>query len=108
MGFPRLIHNPVRYAGDSLKCSVCSKVIGYEQTNQLWISLEVGSDILPLLVNLCSKDCESKLPTPPENYVQFPHKGGSDLVQPLNEDELLELELENDQDPTNQIENKVS
>ena len=35
MGFPRLTHNPVRYSGDSLKCSVCSKIINYEQTNQL-------------------------------------------------------------------------
>ena len=54
----------------------------YEQTDQLWISLWVGADVLPLLANLCSKDCEYKLPKPPQRCVQFPHKGGTDLKQP--------------------------
>ncbi len=93
MGFPRLTHNPVRYSGDTLNCSVCGKTMTYEQTNQLWISLNVGTDVLPLLTNLCSKECEGKLPTPPKDYVQFAHKGGADLEQPLNEDERFELEM---------------
>ncbi|KIC03023.1 hypothetical protein OA88_05905 [Flavobacterium sp. JRM] len=93
MGFPRLNHNPVRYFGDTINCSVCKKTITYQETNQLWISLKVGTDILPLLTNLCSKECEDKLPNPSENYVQFPHKGGSDLKQPLDEDELFEIEM---------------
>jgi hypothetical protein len=98
MGFPLLIHNPVRYSGNIVSCSICDKAMTYEQTNQLWISLKVGTDILPLLVNLCSIDCESKLPIPSENYVQFAHKGGSKLLQPPDEDELFELEMNNYQD----------
>lgn len=82
MGFPRLDHNPVRYYGKELLCSVCSKRITYDATNQLWITLRIGTDIVPLLTNLCSTECEERLPKPPENYVQYPHKGGSKLVQP--------------------------
>ena len=82
MGFPSLAGNPVRYRGDSVKCSVCKTPIGYEATNQLWITLRVGTDDLPLLVNLCSESCERKLPTPPEGYIRHPHKGGSRLQQP--------------------------
>lgn len=76
-GFPDLHNNPVRYDGDSLQCSVCRKEMSYSQTNQLWISLQVGTDVLPLLANLCSRDCEALLPHPPEGYVPFPHKGGA-------------------------------
>ncbi|SKC95571.1 hypothetical protein SAMN05660461_0433 [Chitinophaga ginsengisegetis] len=76
-GFPDLHNNPARYDGDNLQCSVCRKEMSYSQTNQLWISLQVGTDVLPLLANLCSKDCEVLLPRPPEGYVQFPHKGGA-------------------------------
>ena len=82
MGFPRLTHNPVRYSGDRVKCSVCKKEMSYAETNQLWIALRVGTDVLPMLTNLCSKDCESKLPQPPKGYVQYAHKGGADLIQP--------------------------
>lgn len=85
-GFPRLNHNPVRYTGDSVKCSVCKKEMTYEETNQMWISLWVGTDVLPLLVNLCSKECEVKLPQPPKAYVQNPHEGGADLIQPTYEE----------------------
>lgn len=94
MGFLRLNYNPVRYSGDAVNCSVCGKSMTYEQTNQLWISLKVGTDILPLLTNLCSKECEHKLPSPPEDYIQFAHKGGADLNQPLDEDERFDLEME--------------
>lgn len=94
MGFPHLNYNPVRYSGDTVKCSVCGKSMTYEQTNQLWISLKVGTDILPLLTNVCSKECENKLPSQPEDYVQFAHKGAADLKQPLDEDERFDLEME--------------
>jgi hypothetical protein len=82
MGFPDLNANPVRYSGEKIHCSICRREIEYSNTNQLWISLWVGTDILPLLVNSCSKECENKLPQPPEKYVPFPHKGGSTLLQP--------------------------
>lgn len=98
MEFPDLTYNPVRYSGDTINCSVCCKTMTYEQTNQLWISLMVGTDILPLLTNLCSKECENKLPIPPKNYIQFPHKGGRGLTQPLTEDGLFELEMKKYED----------
>ncbi len=60
--------------------------MSYEETNQLWITLRVGTDIVPLLTNLCSKECEDKLPQPPKGYVQNPHKGGADLKRPSYEE----------------------
>ncbi|CAM4113234.1 MULTISPECIES: hypothetical protein [Flavobacterium] len=85
MKFPKLDHNPVRYFGDQLKCSVCEKDLSYENTNQMWITAYVGTDAIPMLANLCSKACEQKLPKPPENYVPHPHKGGADLIQSITE-----------------------
>jgi hypothetical protein len=94
MGFPRLDHNPVRYFGDNLKCSVCSQKLTYETTNQMWITAYIGTDTIPMLANLCSSECKHKLPKPPENYIQFPHKGGANLVQPLDEEsQPLEVQL---------------
>lgn len=82
MGFPNLKNNPVRYFGNTVHCSVCDKEMSYNDTNQLWITAHVATDVLPLLANLCSRECEGKLLSPPEGYVQFPHKGGADLEQP--------------------------
>jgi uncharacterized protein YlaI len=93
MGFPKLDHNPVKYFGDNLKCSVCDKKLTNETTNQMWITSQVGTDTIPMLTNLCSKECEQKLPKPPKNYVQTLHKGGTDLIQPPDEDELWEIEM---------------
>jgi len=91
MGFPRLNHNPVKYFGEELKCSVCEKQLTQETTNQMWITARVGTDIIPMLTNLCSTACEQNLPKPPEFYVQNPHKGGADLEQPkMNEWDYLE------------------
>ncbi len=92
MGFPRLDRNPIKYDCDALECSICKKQIANDDANQLWISLRVGTDVLPLLINLCSKQCEEGLPRPPENYVQFAHKGGSSLQQPPDENDLWEIE----------------
>lgn len=93
--FPNLKHNPVRYHGDQLHCSICQSPIKYEETNQLWISLRIATDVVPLLVNSCSTECESKLPIPPENYVPGPHKGGRHLQQPMTKDEYFEWQLKN-------------
>lgn len=83
-GFPRLDHNPVKYYGDQVKCSVCKKEITYGENNQFWLTLEVGTDDLPLLVNLCSDECYHKLPQPTHGYVKEAHKGGAKLVQPVS------------------------
>lgn len=93
MGFPRLNHNPIRYAGETIRCSVCDKEMTYEQTNQVWITLRIATDTVPLLANLCSKECQESLPKPPENYVLYPHKGGADLVQPADENEQWAMEI---------------
>ncbi len=78
IAFPRLQHNPVRYFGNSLKCSVCGKEVTYDQINQLWTSLKVETFVLPLLANVCSENCESRLPQSPEGhpfYARYAHKG---------------------------------
>jgi len=93
-GFPKLNHNPVRYENEKVNCSICEKEMEYIETEQFWVSLNVGTDVIPLLVNVCSAECKEKIPKPSENYVQFPHKGGADLKQPLTEDELWEIEME--------------
>jgi hypothetical protein len=93
MGFPGLTQNPVRYEGSSVKCSICKKEISWHETNQLWVSLWVGTDVLPLLANICSAECERAIPKPPENYIPHPHKGGAQLKQPPDEDELFEKEM---------------
>jgi len=89
--FPWLKGNPVRYHGDLLKCSVCGSEISYDKTWQLWISLKVGTDVLPLLVNSCSRQCTLSLPTPPSNYVQEPHQGGTSVAQPTDYGEMMRL-----------------
>lgn len=94
MGFPNLDNNPVRYAQETVKCSICGNEMNYNETNQLWISLRVGTDVVPLLINSCSEECEKIIPAPPDDYVPYPHKGGSGLKQPLTEDEKWELEME--------------
>ncbi|WEK69962.1 MAG: hypothetical protein P0Y62_00145 [Candidatus Chryseobacterium colombiense] len=84
--FPDLTNNPVKYESEIIRCSVCEKEITYEQTNQKWITLRVGTDDLPLLVNLCSIECEDNLPEPKKGYVGKPHKGGLNLKQPTYEE----------------------
>lgn len=88
IGFPRLTHNPVRYEGNTVKCSICKKDMSWFDTNQLWVSLWVGSDVLPLLANVCSAACASAIPAPPQDYVPYPHKGGSELKQPTADNDL--------------------
>jgi hypothetical protein len=63
-------------------CSVCAKAIDQSEVRQMWISLRVATDVLPLLVNACSDECIGRLPEPAKGYVEQPHKGGVELVQP--------------------------
>lgn len=77
--FPDLSDNPLRYHQPTVKCSICKTVLNYEQVSQFWISLQVGSDILPLLANICSAACLTQLPQPLPGCVPFPHKGGPTL-----------------------------
>jgi hypothetical protein len=63
-------------------CSVCNSPLTTESVQQVWISLRVATDVVPLLVHACSDECIAQLPTPPDNYVQTPHQGGLQLQQP--------------------------
>ena len=68
-------------SGTIVACSVCDGLCT-GPVMQIWISLPVATDIVRLLVKACSQRCIDALPTPPSNYVQFPHTGGSSLEQP--------------------------
>ncbi|KUJ56715.1 leucine-rich repeat domain-containing protein [Chryseobacterium aquaticum] len=105
MSFPDLSQNPVRYSGETVNCSVCRKKMTYDETNQLWISLWVGTDVLPLLANICSEHCKNALPKPPENYIQKAHKGSSTLPQPPDENESFELQIKEYEREQNTINN---
>ena len=63
-------------------CSVCNSPTPSAAFTQVWISLPVGTDVLPLLVHACSEECIRALPTPTEGYVDRPHAGGPEVVQP--------------------------
>lgn len=64
-------------------CSVCEGPLTQE-LHQVWISCQVGTDVLPLLVHACSAACVAALPQPQSGYVPVPHTGGPDLVQPAS------------------------
>ncbi|WP_033337657.1 hypothetical protein [Catenuloplanes japonicus] len=63
-------------------CSVCAGPIDPARFRQVWISLGIATDVLPLLVNACSAACVEALPTPHQGYVERPHRGGKSIVQP--------------------------
>jgi hypothetical protein len=79
--FPQL---PTDMRGtDSVEsCSICKSLLRRSSLHQVWISLEVGTDVLPLLVNACSEACISTLPQGAANHVQGPHRGGLEVKQP--------------------------
>jgi hypothetical protein len=79
--FPRLRGNPVKFVNQS-KCSICGNPAGERELNQVWISLRVATDVLPLLVHTCSKECIEKVPAGHEGYIPTTHKGGLGLSQP--------------------------
>jgi hypothetical protein len=64
------------------RCSICDNPFEGAMPLQYWVSLRVATDVLPLLVHACSQECLSRLPAPPENYVQDAHQGGLKLTQP--------------------------
>ena len=77
--FPKL---PIRFGEIVPKeCSVCSEPLTNE-INQVWISLGVATDVLPLLVHACSQNCIDQLPKPNKGYVKTPHTGGVEVEQP--------------------------
>jgi hypothetical protein len=77
---------PKIWGADSIKtCSVCNRSLENSGLHQVWITLLVATDELPLLVNACSEDCIRRLPQPASDYFDYvpkPHKGGLDVKQP--------------------------
>ena len=75
--------DPLEWGVESIRsCSVCDGPIDPARFRQLWISLRVATDVLPLLVNACSTSCVQALPPPAEGYVAFAHQGGRGVQQP--------------------------
>jgi len=83
--FPSLRENQIQYGEEPIYCSICGKKMNYSETDQLWITLNVGTDPIPMLVNVCSEECRAKLPNGEGNYLEFAHKGGEVLKQPPQE-----------------------
>ena len=78
--------SPERYGAPVItKCSVCRTLLTQTGLHQVWISLKVGTDVLPLLVNACSLDCVGRLPPAPSGYVSGPHTGGLSVEQPVEQ-----------------------
>jgi hypothetical protein len=63
-------------------CSVCARPFDPAAVRQVWITIRVATDVLPLLVNACSDECIARLPKPAFGYVDHPHKGGLEIAQP--------------------------
>lgn len=78
--FPRLPQ--LSHAVTPECCSVCRGPFTHDLPVQVWISLRLGTDVLPLLVHACSEDCIDSLPAPAPNYVASLHQGGLELRQP--------------------------
>jgi hypothetical protein len=63
-------------------CSVCDRAFGETGPEVFWMTLRVGTDIVPLLVHSCSRDCTLSIPKPPKHYFERPHKGGRGVGMP--------------------------
>jgi hypothetical protein len=83
--FPRLNTPASKPNIEPTNCSVCRQKLAPDSTSQVWISLRVGTDVLPLLANVCSQECIRRLPPPARGSVDHPHTGGLDLIQPARE-----------------------
>lgn len=74
---------PEVWGTDSIKtCSVCNRPLEHTGLHQVWISVLVATDVLPLLVNACSEECIQALPKPADDYIHEPHMGGLNVKQP--------------------------
>lgn len=57
-------------------CSVCESLFEQGGLHQVWISIRVATDVLPLLVSACSSECVAALPDGARDYIPTPHSGG--------------------------------
>jgi hypothetical protein len=80
--FPDLNTERVEFVDYTTKCGICERVQDKELFEQYWISLWVGTDVIPLLINVCSETCFAIIPSGADNYIDKPHKGGLNQIQP--------------------------
>lgn len=74
--------DPGVWGADAIStCSVCDGPVT-QLLHQVWISLRLGTDVLPLLVNACSPVCLNQLPASASDHVPGPHTGGPSVHQP--------------------------
>jgi len=78
--FPDLKQNPYPFPQE--ECSICRAVVGFSNLTQYWVTLLVATDVVPLLVHACSRECLNRIPSSPDDYVQGFHQGGCQIVQP--------------------------
>jgi catechol 2,3-dioxygenase-like lactoylglutathione lyase family enzyme len=88
MPFPRLPHALPSLVPQT--CSVCDEPLGDREPIQRWISLWVGTDVMPLLVHACSEDCLQNLPIPHKSACPVSHIGGQEVKHPLIESSMYE------------------
>lgn len=63
-------------------CSLCRAAFVDTGAHRVWHSMQVGRDVLPLLVNACSAECLKRLPAGAKNHLLKPHRGGEHVSQP--------------------------
>ncbi|MFI6944668.1 leucine-rich repeat domain-containing protein [Streptomyces sp. NPDC050422] len=69
--------DPRRWGSTAIhRCSVCNRLIAQSGFHQVWISLRVATDVLPLLGSACSSACVADLPDGAKRYIPTPHTGG--------------------------------
>lgn len=78
--FPHLL--PKTSSPATRPCAVCHRPFDDVAQWRVWISLPIGAEVLPLLVQACSFQCVQALPRAPPRYVPGPHTGGLALQQP--------------------------
>lgn len=80
--FPDLTAERIVFTGCETKCGICCKTQDGQLFEQYWISLGIATDVVPLLISVCSETCYAAIPAGAGNYISQPHKGGTHQKQP--------------------------
>lgn len=78
--FPDLSAARWNWIDGESRCSVCDTPSA--EPEQFWISQAVATDVLPLLVSVCSPECLENVAPGAKDYLLEPHKGGLGIKQP--------------------------
>lgn len=63
-------------------CSVCDAPFEKGKILPFWTTQRIGTDIVPLLIHSCSRECIDNVPDAPNGYYARPHKGGGGVGMP--------------------------